>query len=297
MNLDLFDVREGCADLFGKVKAFAECTGMVRGREAFEFGAVLFNHGVVCTEAACGQHDRLGVDGFGSLCRLDLDAGDRAVLHQNVDDLMVLEDFDLVGLESGGQNAKNFRPDGGAVAGAVTARNGLTATAALAEAELGAEIDKPFLRISCVFRERLQERGIVEVVTAFHRVLIEDFRTVVRDAACDLLLRARCVHASRGEVGVAADVGHLFEDDDARAGLLGHDGGGETCTARADNDDVKGLGERNGCEESEHGARNKGFSVHIYPLPERKKMDSLKTYLLKGVNVIGINSYGVFRAK
>lgn len=80
---------------------------------------------------------------------------------------MVLEDFDFVGLESGGQNAKNFRPDGGAVTGAVTARNGLTATAALAEAELGAEIDKPFLRISCVFRERLQERGIVEVVTAF----------------------------------------------------------------------------------------------------------------------------------
>ena len=220
MNLDLFDVREGCADLFGKVKAFAECTGMVRGREAFEFGAVLFNHGVVCTEAACGQHDRLGVDGFGSLCRLDLDAGDRAVLHQNVDDLMVLEDFDLVGLESGGQNAKNFRPDGGAVTGAVTARNGLTATAALAEAELGAEIDKPFLRISCVFRERLQERGIVEVVTAFHRVLIEDFRTVVRDAACDLLLRARCVHASRGEVGVAADVGRTTTLEPASLAMM-----------------------------------------------------------------------------
>ena len=133
---------------------------------------------------------------------------------------MVLEDFDLVGLESGGQNAKNFRPDGGAVAGAVTARNGLTATAALAEAELGAEIDKPFLRISCVFRERLQERGIVEVVTAFHRVLIEDFRTVVRDAACDLLLRARCVHASRGEVGVAADVGRTTTLEPASLAMM-----------------------------------------------------------------------------
>lgn len=32
-------------------------------------------------------------------------------------------------------------------------------------------------------------------------------------------------------------------------------------------------------------------------LLQREKMDSLKTYLLKGVNVIGINSYGVFRAK
>ena len=128
---------------------------------------------------------------------------------------MVLEDFDLVGLESGGQNAKNFRPDGGAVAGTVATRHGLAAAASLAEAELGAEIDKPFLRISCVFRERLQKRGVVEVVTAFHRVLVEDFRTVVRDAACDLLLRARRVHAARGEVGVAADVGHLFEDDNA----------------------------------------------------------------------------------
>ena len=52
---------------------------------------------------------------------------------------------------------------------------------------------------------------------ALHRVLEEDFGTVVRDARGKLLLRARRVHAARRADRVAADSRLTFQNDDVRA--------------------------------------------------------------------------------
>ena len=79
-------------------------------------------------------------------------------------------------------------------------------------------------------------------MAALHRVVVKARRTVFRHARSDLLLRARGIHAARSEVGVAADVRHLFEHDDRGAGFLRHNRRRKAGAARSDDHDVKAFG-------------------------------------------------------
>ena len=234
----------GSARLQGHAKAVPGVA--LRGDGTFgrdrEDGKAFGHHFHVVRKAARREHDGLGVQRFDALGRLHLDGRNLSVLHPDVDDLILLADVESDGIGLLEQYAQNFGTDGRAVAGTVTAGDRLTAAAPLAEAEVGAEIEEPFFRILGVFRKHLEKRRIVEVVTALHRVPEEDFRTVVRDARGQLLLGAGRIHAARGEVGVAAEIGLLFEHHGLGTRFLGHNARRQTGAARADDDHVEAFG-------------------------------------------------------
>ena len=266
MDLNLFDVGKARAELRREFEALALGAGMIRRGEALQFGTILRHHVEVRTEAARREHDGLGVQRFDALGRLHLDGRNLSVLHPDVDDLILLADVESDGIGLLEQYAQNFGTDGRAVAGTVTARDRLTAAAPLAEAKVGAEIKQPFLGILGVFRKHLEKRRIVEVVTALHRVPEEDFRTVVRNARRQLLLRAGRVHAARSKIGVAAEIRLLFEHHGLGARLLGHDARRQAGTARADDDHVKTLGLNAESQSRDRRADGKlPLKIHDFP--------------------------------
>ncbi len=215
----------------------------------------------VGAEAARSENDGLRINCFLALGRLHLDARNLAVLHDDVDDLVVLADVNLVGIGLLEKHAKNFRADSRTVAGTMTAGDGLSAAAPFSEAEVGAEVHEPFFGVAGVFGERLKESGIVEVVSALHRVVVENLRTVVCNACSKLLLGACSVHPARSEIGIAPEVGHLLEHDDARSASLSEDCGREARAARTDNDDIKAFGHDRSGRRHQNGASEQ-FEFH-----------------------------------
>ena len=231
MDLNLFDVGKRRTDVFTELNALAQSARVVCGGKALQFRTVLRHHRLIGAEAAGRKHHGPCVNRLHAVFGLNLNPGNRAVFHHDFDDLVFSADGNPVLDRALGEHTQDFRAHSRAVTGAVTAGNGLTAASALAEAELRAKVYEPFFRVLRVFRESLQQCRVIEIMPALHRVLVEELRAVLRHARCELLLGACGIHAARSKIGVAADVGHLFQNHNRSAGLLGRNGGGKTCAA------------------------------------------------------------------
>ena len=125
----------------------------------------------------------------------------------------------------------------------------LGAAGAADHVKVAAEGHEPGERVLGVRAERAHEFGIVDVVTALHRVGDELFDRV-GNAVALLLGRFSRVEAAFGAKRVAADHRHLFEYDHLLARVMERNGGGKT-----DHDDV---GRVVGSPNAAHGGRKRG---------------------------------------
>ena len=248
VGLDVAHVDEFGTGLFGDVEGFTRGTRSVGRHEAFvDLRVVLLDHFLVRAEAARGEnHAALGVERvFGTVHR-GLDARDAAVLVKDeVRHLHVRDDGDAEFVGLGLELRDEFR------AGVADRNQGALAAVSAEEEEVvvfkaDAEVvAAPESGVESLMRHHVDDLHVALAVTALERVLSVEFGRVVVDAELGLDPVLRGVHFSAGDEGVAADGGHLFKQNDVRAGVLGFDGGRETGTARADHDDVirRGLGE------------------------------------------------------
>ena len=215
---------------------------------------------MVRAETAGGKHHGLRVDHFLALRGLNFDAGDLAVLHDDLRHAVIETHIDMVFIRAFTEDPHQFNTDRRPITRSMTTGLRLTAAATHAVAELGAERQKPLFSARGVLGQRLQKRRVIEVVAAFHRVGVENGRRIVRHAVRDLLLRAGRVHAAFGAVGVAAEVGHLLEDDHLRAALSRRNGGREPRAARTHDHNISGFSSKSRARDH-HGksSRNQSF--------------------------------------
>ena len=264
MSLDLVHVDRGRTDLLGHDDAVARGARMVRRGIALEHWLVLDEHFLVGAETAGGDHDGLGVDRVGlAVLGGELDARNGAVLvRHDVGDAGVRADVELAVLGGLPEGADHFGTDGRTVVRTVGAVV-LGAARAAHHVEVAAEGHEPGERVLGVRAERADEFGIVDVVTALHRVGDELFDRV-GNAVALLLGRFSRVEAAFGAKRVAAHHRHLFEDDHLLARVMERHGRGKAGTARTDHDNV---GRVVGGPDTAHGGRKRGnnqkfFHVH-----------------------------------
>ena len=215
---------------------------------------------MVRAETTGRKHHGLRVNHFFALRGLDLDTGNLPVLHQDLRHAVIETHIDMVFIRAFTEDPHQFNTDRRPIARSMTTGLRLTAAATHAVAELGAERQKPLFSARGVLGQRLQKRRVIEVVAAFHRVGVENGRRIVRHAVRDLLLRAGRVHAAFGAVGVAAEVGHLLEDDHLRAALSRRNGGREPRAARTHDHNISGFSSKSRARDH-HGksSRNQSF--------------------------------------
>ena len=242
MRLDLFHLRDLSADILGHFNGFARGARVVRRGKALELRNVLRDEFVVGAEAAGGVNDSLGRHRVRAVLTLHLDARDAAgLVGDEFFSLRVRADVDVTGLGSRVKRADHFRADERAAGRTVRARErGAGHEADVAK--VAAQGEEPFNGGSRLFSERTNERRVVEPVTALHRVVVHDFDGVLSSfaALCSLKRRAGSVEAARRTDRVAADHGHLFEDDNLGAEVRGLDGSRKAGSASTDDGDVNG---------------------------------------------------------
>ena len=106
--------------------------------------------------------------------------------------------------------------------------------------ELDAALLEPGHRLGRAFRQNPDEFGVGPEVARRKRLFGVKFRRIL-DAGLFVVFLDRSVEAAARDDRVAAGEAHLFEKQRLRARFLGDDGGGETGTARTDDDHVEGF--------------------------------------------------------
>ena len=236
VELDLVDVHQSRAHRLGHADAVAGDAGGAGGDGALEVGLVVDDHVLIVAEAAGGQDDRLGTDGIVGAVALGLDAHDGAVQGHKAGGFGVVHHLDAQIVYGPQESGDQIRADAGAVLRGVDAPVG----GAAGEGDLGqgrADGIQPVDALGGVLRHDRDQILVVDVVAALHGVLHELGHGVL-DALLLLIVGLGGVHAAGGLGGVAAGIGHLFQNDDLLARLSGVDGGGHARAAGADDDDV-----------------------------------------------------------
>lgn len=106
--------------------------------------------------------------------------------------------------------------------------------------ELDAALLEPGHRLGCALRQNPDEFGIGPEVARRQRLFGMEFGRIL-DARLFVIFLDRCVESSARDDRVAAGEAHFFEKQRLRARFLRDDGGGQTGTARADDDHVEGF--------------------------------------------------------
>ena len=236
MQLNLVNVHQISAHSLCHHNAVAGCTGGVGGDGAPQVGAVGAVHFLVGTEAAGGKNDGLCIDGQLLVRGLRLDTGSRAVHHNDFSGLGVQQHLDAQLLHCLGEAVHQIAAHAAAIGRGMDAGVGRTA----GEGNLGqgsADFVQPVNGIGTLFRQGAHQVGVVDVVTALHGVLHELLHRIGNALLC-LVMGLGSVHAAGGLGGVAAHIGHLFQQQHGLALLLGGDGCGHTGTAGTHNHHV-----------------------------------------------------------
>ena len=104
--------------------------------------------------------------------------------------------------------------------------------------ELDAALLEPGHRLGCALRQNPDEFGIGPEVARRQRLFGMEFGRIL-DARLFVIFLDRSVESSARDDRVAAGEAHFFEKQRLRARFLRDDGGGQTGTARADDDHVE----------------------------------------------------------
>ena len=244
-ELDVAHLHEVGLQRLQHLHAVAGGAFMVGGQDGLVQGApdrvIRHAQADILGEAAGRDDHALGIDGDGvaGLAGADDAAGRAVVIHQDLLGLGVehqahgvLMRVQVLGVGVKETGACRHRR----LPGARPQTAGNSEDLVLAE-PLHAQLLGPLNRVIGIGDQGHDQLRIALIVAALEGLgVVPEHGIVLLDG--ELAAVVHSVHRAAGQDGVAANLGHLFDNDDVRAVLLSRDRGSQARAARADDDDV-----------------------------------------------------------